>query len=65
MNAEPGGRRPDRGVGIGDLAPRTDATVIAVRVRTVNRWIWISVAFLIVATFVAQFARNASGVFSG
>ncbi len=62
MNVESGGRRAQRIAGIGDLGPPTDATAIALRVRTVNRWIWISVVFLIVATFVAQFARNASGV---
>ncbi len=62
MNAEPGGRRSHGSAGIGDLGPRTDAATIGLSIRAVNRWIWISVVFLIVATFVAQFARNASGV---
>ncbi len=55
-------RRSARVTGIGDLAPRAEGVRIRPPLALAVRTIWLLVTALIVATFVAQLVRNASGV---
>lgn len=62
MTADAGRRRSARTPGIGELGPRSDATTTSLSVRTISRAIWVTVAFLIVATFVVQLVRDRWGI---
>jgi hypothetical protein len=58
---ESAGRRNARTAGLGELGARTDGTRVGLSLTAVARAIWIAVGALIVATFVSQLARDASG----
>ena len=55
-------RRAARTTGVGELADRASGTSVTPPFARITRAIWIAVGVLVVATFVAQFARNTWGV---
>ena len=62
VTAETGGRRSAGIEGLGELGPPGDATTAWLSVRAVSRAIWVTVAFLILATFVVQLVRHRWGL---
>ena len=62
MTADAARRRAPRTQGIGELGPRGDPTTTSLSTRRISQAIWATVAFLILATFVAQFMHVRWGV---